>query len=292
MLAFSEEASGEMTVSEAKDYTVIVEPPYPAGRRMPSHAHIQHEFALVHQGACAIILPGETRHLTVGDVLFFPAGLSHGFISDPIEGVSFIVTQFLRLDPALLKQLINDQSLGRYHLSKLEQSRFTDICYQMQREVAGNLPYAAFQCQTFIEQLAIILLRSGQIDSTASLSTDHAQIIDRALEWLHTHSHENILVSDVARQVNLSPVHFRQIFRRAMGVSPKQYLFALRLQTSKCLLMHDRPVSEVAEMAGFGSPQEFSKAFRRLTGVTPLQWKRAHLRAVDQSTVVYSRGRA
>jgi AraC-like DNA-binding protein len=33
----------------------------------------------------------------------------------------------------------------------------------------------------------------------------------------------------------------------------------------------------VAERSGFGSPQEFSKAFRHLTGLTPSEWKRANL---------------
>ncbi|MBL8154493.1 MAG: helix-turn-helix transcriptional regulator [Anaerolineae bacterium] len=264
---------------DAKDYTVIIEPPYPPGRAMPPHAHIQHEIALVHAGACRINLPShrEAEHLVEGDVLFFPSGLSHGFTADPMRGVQFTVIQFMNLEPRLLSRIINAHSLGRFHLSRLEMSRFTDVCHQLQREVAGNLPYAGVQCQSLVEQLAVILLRSSHRGEDTGLSPDHAEIVNRALQWLHAHSHENILMSDVARTVNLSPVHFRQVFRRAMGVSPKQYLFALRLQTSKCLLMHDRPVSEVAELAGFGSPQEFSKAFRRLTGVTPLEWKRANL---------------
>lgn len=251
---------------------------------MPPHAHIQHEIALVYAGACHINLPpnNETHHLIEGDVLFFPAGLAHDFVADPLCGVQFIVTQFLHLETHLLKQLINTHTLGRFRLSQLEMSRYVDVCHQLQREVAGNLPYAPVQCQALVEQLVVILLRSVRRGADAGLSPEQAQIINRALQWLHAHSHENVLVSDVAKEVNLSPVHFRQLFRRAMGVSPKQYLFALRLQTSKCLLMHDRPVSEVATLAGFGSPQEFSKAFRRLTGVTPLQWKRAHLYTLDE----------
>ncbi len=279
MIELTERPRENGVSTDARDYTVIIEPPYPPGRWMPPHAHIQHEIALVYAGACRIHLPpyNQTQHLGEGDVLFFPAGLAHDFVADPIRGVQFIVVQFVHLDPRLLKPMVNTHRLGRFRLSRLEMSRFVDVCHQLQREVAGNLPYAAVQCQALVEQLVVILLRSDQRGAEAGLSPEHAQMINRALQWLHAHSHENILVSDVARAVNLSPVHFRQLFRRAMGVSPKQYLFALRLQTSKCLLMHDRPVSEVAELAGFGSPQEFSKAFRRLTGVTPLEWKRAHL---------------
>jgi AraC-like DNA-binding protein len=33
----------------------------------------------------------------------------------------------------------------------------------------------------------------------------------------------------------------------------------------------------VAELAGFNSPQEFSKVFRRFTGIAPSDWKRSHL---------------
>ncbi len=52
----------------------------------------------------------------------------------------------------------------------------------------------------------------------------------------------------------------------------------LRLQYSKYLLLHsERTVSDVAQATGFGTLQQFCKAFRKATGLTPGEWRNAHL---------------
>jgi AraC-like DNA-binding protein len=223
-------------------------------------------------------LADETRPVHAGEVLVVPSGVAHGYVAVSGEEVECMTVQFPEVEHTLLSQLVNAPPLGRFRLSDLEISRFTDMSHPIQREIASALPYAEVQCQALTNQLVVLLLRSCSQKGLQQLTHDQQRAMERALQWIHRHAHEHILVSEVAAHVGLSPVHFRRLFRDYIGVSPKRYLLALQLQLSKCLLMQaHRTVSEVALLAGFGSPQQFAKIFRHLIGLTPKQWQEAHL---------------
>ena len=264
--------------TSAKEYTVIIEPAYPPGWRMAPHTHLQYEMTMVQAGACYVSLGRDLRRVVTGDVVFLPSRVSHGhepYLDNPVK---LIVVQFPQLDSVLIEELLNAHPIGHYHLSELNRSRFLSICFQLQREIAGGLSHASTVCRALIEQMAVLLLRSAQYDTENSLTLEQQSAIEAALEWMHANAHRTVSIGEVAGRVGFSPAHFRALFHRSVGVSPKQYLTALRLQSSKCLLMHpERTVAEVADMAGFNSPQEFSKVFRRFTGLPPSEWKRSHL---------------
>ncbi len=265
-------------VNCAEEYTVITEPAYSPGWRMSPHSHRQYEITMVNQGACYVSLGRDLRRGVAGDVFFLPTRTSHGHEPYMDNTVELIVVQFPHIDASLVGALVNARPIGNYHLSELDRSRFLSICFQLQREIAGGLAHAATMCRAMVEQLAVLLLRSEQQEDENNLTIEQHTAIERALEWMHANAHTAVSIGEVADTVGFSPAHFRAIFRRSVGVSPKQYLTALRLQSSKCLLMHsERTVTEVAELAGFNSPQEFSKVFRRFTGIAPSEWKRSHL---------------
>ena len=270
------------TVRTTQDFTVIIEPPFPPGWHMSPHSHIQYEVALVRSGGCRMNLAGESLAFEAGDAFFIPRGVQHGFTCSASEGVQFIVAQFRTLEDELVNELLGSKSVGTFRLSHLEVGRFTDICHRLQREIAANLPYAARQCEALKQQLVVLLLRSLARGGSPILTLEQESALEKALQWLVDHHHdERVRISDAARAAGMSPSHFRKLFQRYLGTSPKRYLLALRLQTSKCLMMQRRgTIAEVAYQSGFGSPQQFSKCFRQHTGLTPTQWRAMHMTTV------------
>jgi AraC-like DNA-binding protein len=83
-------------------------------------------------------------------------------------------------------------------------------------------------------------------------------------------------VEELAAEAALSRSAFHERFAAVLGLPPMQYLTHWRLQeASRRLLESDDPVLEVALAAGYGSEAAFSRAFRRLTGSPPAQWRRS-----------------
>nr|WP_225751865.1 AraC family transcriptional regulator [Pseudoclavibacter sp. Marseille-Q3772] len=83
-------------------------------------------------------------------------------------------------------------------------------------------------------------------------------------------------VAALASVANVSRSLFSARFVAVVGETPMAYLTRLRMQQAQLLLVNDRlSVARVAELTGYGSEAAFSRAFRRVVGVSPGQWRRS-----------------
>jgi len=97
----------------------------------------------------------------------------------------------------------------------------------------------------------------------------------RVLDYMHGNLETQIGLDDLARVAHLSPFHFHRMFRGRLGMPPHRYLSTLRLERAKALLALGRqPIAEVSLACCFSSQSNFTRAFHRATGATPLQYRR------------------
>lgn len=91
------------------------------------------------------------------------------------------------------------------------------------------------------------------------------------VEWIEQHLAEPLTLDQVANQAGLSPHHFSRLFTARMGRSVMAYVRARRLIRAAHRLVDEAgvPLIELAFDCGFDSQEAFTRAFRRLFGVTP-----------------------
>lgn len=83
-----------------------------------------------------------------------------------------------------------------------------------------------------------------------------------------------LTLADLADEAGASPFHFLRSFRRAVGMTPYQYLLRTRLHRAALALGGtDRTVASVAFEAGFGDLSTFNQRFRRIMGMSPMRWR-------------------
>jgi AraC-like DNA-binding protein len=77
-------------------------------------------------------------------------------------------------------------------------------------------------------------------------------------------------VRELAARVGLGPTRFHGLFKRAIGLTPRDYLSRLRLAEARRRLAEgDETVTALAISLGFPSSQHFATTFRKHTGTTP-----------------------
>lgn len=104
---------------------------------------------------------------------------------------------------------------------------------------------------------------------------DRKRAVDAA-HFLESRAHEALGLEQAARELDLSPFHFLRLFRRALGVTPHQYLVRARLRrAARLLLDSERPITDVALDVGFADLSNFIRTFRRAAGVSPSAFRRA-----------------
>lgn len=111
-------------------------------------------------------------------------------------------------------------------------------------------------------------------------SNPHNETVNRAIHIMYANISEDLLISDIAKQVGFSSRRFQQIFKDAIGMTPKQYFTFIRLKKSEQLLLNTScPISQISHELGFSSPFHFSKAFKEFYGICAYEYRKKHLPA-------------
>lgn len=96
----------------------------------------------------------------------------------------------------------------------------------------------------------------------------------RACDYMMSRLGEDISVHEVAASVQLSTGHFSTAFKQSLGVAPHAWLRRQRIERAKTLL-HDPNLDlvQIAMILGYANQSSFGVAFKRETGLTPMQWR-------------------
>lgn len=82
-------------------------------------------------------------------------------------------------------------------------------------------------------------------------------------------------IGQVCEKLGISESHFRELFRSAFGMNPKDYLQRVQIEYARQLLLTTPiKVSEISDLAGFKHRWAFYRIFKRLTGYNPSEYRR------------------
>lgn len=102
--------------------------------------------------------------------------------------------------------------------------------------------------------------------------------VEQAKSYMNLHFHRNVTVFETAASMNISDRYLYNLFVKQEGISPKQYLTSLRLDTAKRLLRETAlSVSEIAVSTGFPEVLSFSKFFSKHTSLSPTEYRKREM---------------
>jgi AraC-like DNA-binding protein len=123
---------------------------------------------------------------------------------------------------------------------------------------------------------AAVRAMSGSTPSPQRVSAQDARRVSRALRHIEAHSAEPLDLDRLACVAAASKFHFLRVFRRAVGLTPYQFLLTTRLRHAALKLLESAdPVSAIAYETGFGDLSTFNAAFRARFGVPPQAFRRS-----------------
>lgn len=121
-------------------------------------------------------------------------------------------------------------------------------------------------------------VQSSAAESPNWLSGLRDPHIGRALRLIHSRPGSAWTLEGMAREVGLSRSVFAERFHNFVGLSPMQYLTRWRMQLAgRRLEMPGMSIAQASAESGYGSEAAFNRAFKKLTGVPPGQWRKRQL---------------
>ena len=159
--------------------------------------------------------------------------------------------------------------------------------------------YRSFEALTLLDEIIMLytsaerdeLLLQGKLLTYISLILEEAtsaqkansykrRIVMQSQSYIKEHYSEQIKLSDIAKEVNLSPNYFHSLFTEVCGITPHDYLVEHRVNIAKNLLITaDISLSEIAEKCGFKNQQYLTSVFKSKIGCSPTHFKREHQNA-------------
>lgn len=226
----------------------------------------------VFNGRIRIQNSGRDFSLTCGESVFLPAYSMRRakFCSD--EGA----TSFLSVS-------FNVSCLGALNLLSLFDipSRFdgktaTELCETISEliETQGNIELSPITRKAktlkYGFTLLDILVRDSHYQSSKASILNRHHRLSTLLELLHKQPETYRSVDSMAQIVNISKPRLYQLFKEITGYAPLEYLRIQRLRKGVTLLLTtDRAIGDIAEELGYPDPFCFSKAFKKIFGVSP-----------------------
>ena len=106
-------------------------------------------------------------------------------------------------------------------------------------------------------------------------SNTDEQLIRKVAEVVFEHLAESeFSVEDLCLGVGMSKATLFRKLKALTGQSTNEFMQTTRLKyAARMLAQTDKPVSEIAYEVGFSDPYYFSRAFKKLFGLSPKQWR-------------------
>ena len=100
----------------------------------------------------------------------------------------------------------------------------------------------------------------------------------RVTELVRAKIEEELTLQEMAQCAGLSTAHFSETFRKSTGESPHQFVLRQRVERAKEMLREaEMRVLDVAVACGFKTQQHFARVFRRISGVSPTEYRQEFL---------------
>ncbi len=102
--------------------------------------------------------------------------------------------------------------------------------------------------------------------------------LQAVLTYLESHFNHDIALSDMSEIAGVSSQHLCRLFKKEFNMRPFEYLTRLRIQKAKELLTaaDNSVLKEIAAITGFNDVSYFCSVFKRIEGMTPIEFKRMH----------------
>ncbi|MFD0715798.1 helix-turn-helix domain-containing protein [Paenibacillus sp. GCM10027626] len=103
------------------------------------------------------------------------------------------------------------------------------------------------------------------------------ELFEYTENYINENFNQDIDLPSLAKITGYSYDHFRHIFKDKTGESPLSYIINKRIEHAKKLMLStDLTMSAISQDCGFSNSSQFSSTFRKLTGLTPSDFKRSH----------------
>lgn len=245
-----------------------------------THHHSAAEIVFCIENLYQVTIGSAVYNLTPGDILFIPPDMLHSIQGG--DGIRFIfLIDLMPLSDFIDYNII--ETVTMYPLLLSEKN--PPILYEKVRQHLQDIIDIYFRSQSMWE----LMIFSKLIQMYADIGRynfsrmepyqedEHSLIyyekFANLLKYIDSHLDEALSLDWAAEYTGFSKYHFLRLFKEYTGMTYYDHLSHKRIQSAQKLLSTNETVSNIAIRTGFNNLTSFSRSFKKLTGLSPSQYR-------------------
>ncbi|MDD3726414.1 MAG: AraC family transcriptional regulator [Candidatus Ratteibacteria bacterium] len=237
--------------------------------------HQEYEIHFIKRGSGSYFIKNRKYQFSHNNLIVIRSEEIHMFI--PSMPPVYVEKGSLYLSPAFINKnkKIKDVvdacpriiKLGEKEATRIE-IIFRSIISEIDKKDTGWEEIISYEIMLFILLLKRCSLKKSSVP-------EHNPRIESIMEYIEKHFSEDISLSDIAKNFFLSESYLSHLFKNETGMSLKQYILQRRIIEAKKLLIEspDEKVHTIARKVGFTDFALFNRAFKKITGTTPSNYR-------------------
>ncbi len=258
----------------------------------PYHFHPELELTYISRGTGIRYIGDHIEPFSEGDLVLVGSNLPHLWKNDKIyyEGDPYlkaraIVIQFREdflgdhiwdlPEMGKINSMIKNSHQG-IKLRNISQKKISHLMHQMLDQSGPERIISLLTILNIISEDTDVTLLSNKVFSGYSTQAG-LERINAVFAFIFEHFSENISLKEISAVANMSPTAFCRYFKDHTNKSFSLFLIETRIHYScKLIINEDIKLSEVAFRSGFNSLSYFTKQFKKIMGMAPMEYKKMH----------------
>lgn len=250
-------------------------------------------FHIVSHGRCFVTVGDGTQNweLEKGDIVLFPKDVIHCMTSDPNfeieknqsqsidyqqgvtpEGTGLICGYFAHHHPMIgaITEHLPDAVVIQGQNSQSSKSGLYFLLEALLEESLQPENNSDLIMGKIAEAILAIIFRQHLPTETGVLAAAIHPKLSNVMKLIHADTHTKWSVEQLAEQCFMSRATFSDLFKSVLNVSPMEYITHWRLSKAYRMLADEKVTTlNAALTCGYDNESSFSKAFKRVLGVSP-----------------------
>jgi len=248
------------------------------------------EFVYVDKGEVLAQADGVDYILNQGDGIFHKPDEFHTHSANNLVAPNVFIISFVCHSPSMKyfqnKILHIPEKLRHFISNILAESRNTfempfNEVYLKKMKLKHNSTIGGQQMiRTYLEQFLIMLLRnenSAQVAIFSAKENMEGRLAGKIAETIEQNMYgPKITVDEICIKHGYSKAYISRIFKDNIGCTMTEYMAKVKIDEAKHLIREkNMNFTQISDMLAFSNPLYFSRVFRRVTGMSPMEYRKS-----------------
>lgn len=222
---------------------------------------------------------GEIIKLKMGDFIIYPPGCKHRIIKEP-TGFSKLLLAF----EFVVKENQNSQT-DFYHIAEMAMENVCPHSSTKSIRTLGKKLTKLYNSASYekndlflFSAMSLIIEMFGIVVGKNSILHERKfndERVNLAIEYIKQNISASLSVKDVADYLYISTRQLTRLFEKTLNISPGNYIKNYRIERIRNMLLNvNLSLDKISDSMGYNDVSSLIKAFKRVEGVTPAQYRK------------------